>query len=70
MVLCSELKEDLRVMIGYFVEIFRRRGLKVNEDYSKEIMLEEEGLVCEVIVNQKKLDYVSEFKFLEFVLMN
>ena len=30
MVLCGELEEDLRMMVGYFVEVCERRGLKVN----------------------------------------
>ena len=29
-VLCMESEEDLRVMIGRFVEVCSRRGLKVN----------------------------------------
>ena len=27
---CGELEEDLRVMVGSFDEVYRRRGLKVN----------------------------------------
>ena len=30
LVLCGELEEDLRAMVGQFVEVCRRRGLKVN----------------------------------------
>ena len=30
LVLCGESKEDLRVMVGQFAEVRRRRGLKVN----------------------------------------
>ena len=30
LVLCGELEEDLRAMVGCFVEVCRRRGLKVN----------------------------------------
>ena len=30
LVLCDELEEDLRAMVGCFVEVCRRRGLKVN----------------------------------------
>ena len=32
LVLCSESEEDLRAMVGQFVEMCRRRDLKVNED--------------------------------------
>ena len=31
LVLCDESEEDLRVMVGRFVEVRRRKGLKVNE---------------------------------------
>ena len=30
LVLCDGLKEDLRAVLGSFVEVCRRRGLKVN----------------------------------------
>ena len=37
--------EDLKVMMGHFVEVCRRRGQKVNAGKSKAMMLgEEEGL--------------------------
>ena len=38
LVLCGELEEDLRVMMGQFAEVRRRRGLKVNAGKSKEIV--------------------------------
>ena len=45
LVLCGELEEDLRVMVGLFAEVFRRRGLKVNVGKSKVRVLKgEEGL--------------------------
>ena len=31
LVLCSELEEDLRAMMGRFLKVRRRKGLKVNE---------------------------------------
>ena len=46
LVLCGELEEDIRVMVGWFVEVYRRRGLKVNASKSKVMVLNlEEGLV-------------------------
>ena len=39
LVLCGELGEDSRLMIGCFVEIFKRRYLQVNEDRIKVMML-------------------------------
>ena len=35
-VLCGELEEDMRVMIGCFVEVCKRRDLKVNAE--KEVL--------------------------------
>ena len=47
LVLCGELEEDLRVMVGHFVEVCRRRGLKVNAGKSKVMVLGgEKGLEC------------------------
>ena len=58
LVICGESKEDLRVMVGGFAEVFRR-GLKINAGKSKVLVLsEEEGLECEVHV----------FKYLGYVL--
>ena len=37
--LCGESEEDLRVMVGCFAEVCRRRGLKVNAGKSKVMVL-------------------------------
>ena len=67
MVLCGESKEDLRAVVESFVEVCRRRGLKVNAGKSRVVLLGgEEGLECEVCVNGILLEYVSEFKYLRF----
>ena len=56
-------------MVGQFVEVYRRRGLKVNAGKSKVmVMNEEEGLECEVHVDGVRLEYVSDFKCLGCVL--
>ena len=65
LVLCGESEEDLRAMVGRFVELCRRRGLKVNAGKSKVmVMIGEEGLECEVHVDGVRLERVSEFKYL------
>ena len=57
LVLCGELEEDLRVMVGWFAEVCRRRGLKVNAGKSTVMVLNgEEGLVCEVHVDGIRLE--------------
>ena len=52
LVLCGKLEEDLRVMVGQFAEVCKRRGLKVNSSMSKVMVLNgEERLVCAVHVD-------------------
>ena len=68
MVLFGESKEDLRAIVGRFVEVFRR-GPKVNASKSKLMVLGgEERLECEVCVSGMRLEHVSEFKYLRCVL--
>ena len=63
LVLCSELEEDLRVMVGWFAEVCKRRGLKVNAVQIKVMVLNgEEELKCEVHVDGIHLKHVFEFK--------
>ena len=53
LVLCGKLEEDLRAMMGCFIKVCRRRGLKVNVGKSKVMVLNgEEGLECEVSVDK------------------
>ena len=64
MVLCGESEEGLRVMVGRFAEMCRRRGPKVNVGKSKMIVLnEEDWLEYEVHVDGIRLEHVSEFKY-------
>ena len=42
LVLCDEAKEDLRTIVGRFIEVCRRRGLKVNADKSKVMFIDGE----------------------------
>ena len=66
--LCGESEEGLRAMVGRFVEVCRRRGLKVNGGKSKVMLLGgEEDLKCEVWVDWVRLEHVSEFKYLRCV---
>ena len=52
LVLCGESEEDLREMVGRFVEVCRKRGLKVHAGKSKVMVLNgEEGLRCEVYLD-------------------
>ena len=63
LVLCGELEEDLKVMVGCFAEMCRRRGLKVNTGKSKLMVLgREEGLKCKVYIGGIHLEHVLEYK--------
>ena len=65
LVLWGESEEDLRVMVGCFVEVCRRRGLKPMQVKSKVMLLGgEEGLEYEVCVDRIPLEHVLEFKYL------
>ena len=69
LVLCGESEEDLRVMVGRFAKVCRRKGLKVNAGKSKGIVLNgEEGLKCKVHVDKIRLEHVLEFKHLGCIL--
>ena len=69
LVQCVELEEDLRVIVGGYAEVCRRRGLKINAGKSMVMVLNgEERLECEVHVDGICLEYVSELKYLGCVL--
>ena len=56
-------------MVGLFVEMCRRRELKVDAVKSKVMVLNvEEGLECEIHIDGIHLVHVSEFKYLGCVL--
>ena len=69
MTLYGESEEDLRTIVGQFVEVCSRRGLKISAGKSKVMVLNgEEGLECEVYVDGTRLEHVSEFKYLGCLL--
>ena len=52
LVLCGESEEGLKMMVRCFVEVCRKRSLKVTVDKTKVTVLGgEEGMVCEVLVD-------------------
>ena len=49
---CMASQENMKVMVAHFVEMCGRRGLYLNTDKSKVMVLgEEEGLLHEVLVD-------------------
>ena len=65
MVLCGKLEEDLRVIVGCSVEVYRR-DKKINAGKRNVMILNgEEGLGCEVSLDGMQLKHVSELEHLE-----
>ena len=64
LVLCFESEEDQRAMVGKFVEMCRRRGLKVNAGGCKVMVMKERRDYSEVYVDGICLEHVSEFRYL------
>ena len=63
LVQCGESEEDLRVMVGWFAEVCRKRGLKVNAGKSNVMVLNgEERLECEVHVDRIHLEHAYKLK--------
>ena len=63
------MEEDLIVKMRDFVGVMRGRDLKFSADKTKmKVLGEEEGLVCEIVVDGTRLEHVSEFKYLGDVL--
>ena len=63
LVLCGESEDNLRAMVGRFVEVCRTRDLKVNVGKSSVMVLNgEEGLECDICVDRIRLEHVLEFK--------
>ena len=56
-------------MVGWFIEVCRKRGLKVKAGKSKVMVMNgEEELECQVYVDGVHLKHVSEFNYLGCVL--
>ena len=61
LVFCGELEEEMRAMVRCFVEVCKRRGLKVKAGKSKVMVLgREEGMECEVHIDRICLEHVLE----------
>ena len=64
-VLCGMSEEELRAMVGRFIEVCGRKNLKFNAGKSEVLVWNgEKELECEVSVDWKRLEDVSEFKYL------
>ena len=71
LVLCGESEEEIRAMVGWFVEVCRRRGVKINAGKSKVMVMNGvEELEHEVQFDGICLEHISEFIYLDVFLMN
>ena len=69
LVLCGESKDELRAMVGRFIGVCRKRGLKIKAGKTKvKVLNGEEGLECEADVDGIRLEHASEFKYWRYVL--
>ena len=67
LVLCSESEKGLRVVIGSFIVVCKRKGVRTNADKRKGMVLGGgEGSLCKVIVGGEPLKHASKFKYLGF----
>src|SRR5678816_1428656 len=68
LVLCGESEESLRRLVERFDRVCKSRGLKVNVDKSKVMVVSEDSPQWEVMLDGEQLEQVSEFKYLEYML--
>src|SRR5678816_3730592 len=68
LVLWGESEESLRGLVKRFGRVCKRRGLKVNVDKSKVMVVSEDSPQCEVTLDGEQLEQVSEFKYLGYML--
>src|SRR5678815_251081 len=68
LVLCGESEESLKGLVERFGSVCKRRGLKVNVDESKVMVVSEDSPQYEVMLDDEQLEQVSEFKYLGYVL--
>ena len=68
LVLCGESEESLKKLIEGFGRVCKSRGLKVNVDKSKVMVVSGENKQCRIILEDELLDQVSEFKYLGYLL--
>ena len=65
-VLYGESKEDMRVVVGYFVEVYKRKGFKVNVGRKVMVFGGEEGLEYEVCIDRIHLILVKCFGYIKY----
>src|SRR5678816_3342672 len=57
LVLCGESEESLRGLVERFGRVCKRKGLKVNIDKSKVVVVSEDSPQCEVMLDGEQLEH-------------
>ena len=57
LVLCGESEESLRGLVERFGRVCKKRGLKVNVDKSKVMVVSEDSSRCEVVLDGEQLEF-------------
>ena len=68
LVLRGESEESLRRLVEGFGRVCKRRGLKVNGEKSKVMVVSRENVQCRIMLDGEILEQVSEFKYLGYVM--
>ena len=68
LVLCGESEESLKKLIEDFGRVCKSRGLKVNVEKSKVMVVSGENKQCRIKLEDELLEQVSEFKYLGYLL--
>src|SRR5678815_2772543 len=68
LVLCGESEESLRGLVERFGRVCKRRGLKVNVDKNKVMVVSEDSPRCEVILDGEQLEQVSAVSYTHLTL--
>ena len=68
LVLCGESEESLSRLVEGFGRVCKKRGLKVNVDKSKVLVVNGVNTQCQILLDGEHLEQVSEFKYLGYML--
>jgi hypothetical protein len=70
LVLCGESEESLRILVGEFNGVCKRRGLAINVEKSKVMVMNGVDVQCHLEVDGVQLEQVPVFKYLGYMIEN
>ena len=68
LVLCGESEESLSRLVEGFGRVCKRRGLKINVDKSKMMVVSGVNTQCQITLDGEQFEQVSEFKYLGYMM--